>query len=101
MLQNDRANGTVTPGRGHGGGRRYSGRGGGHSDNKRKIQQLKQEVWELRSQSYHQVPEHVDTQPGRGNLNARSSVSQVTNNEGSIIGGRSYQSRQRRLAGRL
>ena len=57
MLQNDRANGTITPGRGHGGGRGYGGRGGGHSDNKRKIQQLEQEVWELISQAYQQVPD--------------------------------------------
>ena len=101
MLQKDRANGTVTPGRGHGGGRGYGGRGGGHSDNKRKIQQLNQEVWELRPQESQQVPKYVDTQPGRGNPNARSSVSQVTNNEGSIIGGRSDQARQRRPAGRF
>ena len=89
MLQTNWANGTVTPGRGHGGGRGYSGRGcgGGYSDNKRKIQKLEQEVWELRSQASQQLPEHVDTQTGRGNPNARSSVSQVTNNEGSIIGG--------------
>ena len=32
--------------------------------------------------NHQQVPEHVDTQPGRGNPNARSSVSQVTKNEG-------------------
>ena len=101
MLQNDRANGTVTPGRGHGGGRGYGGRGGGYSDNKRKIQKLDQEVWELRSQASQQVTEHVDTQPGRGNTNAISSVSQVTNNEGSIIGGRSDQARQRQPAGRF
>ena len=87
MLQKNLANGTVTPGRGHRGGRGYSGRGGGHSDNKRKIQQLEQEVWELRSQESQQVPKHVDTQPGSGNPNAISSVSQVTNNEGYIIGG--------------
>ena len=63
MLQNDRENGTVTLGCGHGGGRGYGGRGGGHSDNKRKIQQLEQEVWELRSHASQQVPKHVDTQP--------------------------------------
>ena len=101
MLQNDRTNGTVTTGRGHVGGRGYGGRGGGQSDNKRKIKQLEQEVWELRSQAYQQEPEHVDTQPGRGNPNEISSVSQVTNNEGSIIGGRSDQARQRRPAGRF
>ena len=89
MLQKYRANGTVTPGRGHGGGRGCGGRGGGggYYNNKRKIQKLEQEVWELRSQASQQVYEHVDTQPGRGNPNVRSSVSQVTNNEGSIIGG--------------
>ena len=87
MLQNDQANGTVTPDRGYSGGLCYGGSGGGYSDNKRKIQQLEQEVWELRSQASKQVPEHMDTQPGRGNPNARSSVSQVTNNEGYIIGG--------------
>ena len=56
MLQNDRANGTVTPGCGHVGVRGYGGRGGGHSDNKRKIQQLEQEVWELRSQHLNKCP---------------------------------------------
>ena len=101
MLQNDPVNGTVTPGRGHGGRRCYGGRGDGYSDNKQKIQKLEQEVWELRSQSSQQVPKHVDTQPGRGNPNARSSVSQVTNNEGSIIGSRSDQARQRWPAGRF
>ena len=101
MLQNYRANGTVTPGNGYGRGRGYGGRGGGYSDNKQKIQQLEQEVWELRSKAYQQVPERVDTHPVTGNPNARSSVSQVTNNAGSIIGGRSDQAKQRRPAGRF
>ena len=63
MPQNYRENETVTPGRGHGGSWGYSGcgGGGGYSDNKRKIQKLEQEVWELRSQASQQVPKHVDT----------------------------------------
>ena len=45
MLENDQANGTVTPGRGRGGGGHgYRGHGG-YSDNKRKIQQLEQEAY--------------------------------------------------------
>ena len=98
MLREDQATETVTPGRGGrgggGGGQGYSGRGGYQ---KRKIEQLEQQVWELRSQASEQVPEHVDTQPGRGNTG--SLVSQVTINEGSFIGGRSDQAKQRQRQG--
>ena len=75
---------------------------GGYS-NKRKIQQLEQQVSDLQSQSQsqdyrqpNQVPDQVDTgsQPGRGQDN-RSRISQVTTQEGSIVGGRSDQARQR------
>ena len=98
MLEHDWANGTVTraPARGgYGGGRGYNGCGGYQTSGyqKQKIQQLEQEVWELRSQTSEQVPEHVNTQSGSGNT--RSQVSKVTIQEGSIMGGQSDQSRQR------
>ena len=91
-LERDKANGTVSlpP--------RYSGYGSGRGgySNKRKIQQLEQQVWDLQSQSQsQQVPDQVDTgQSGRGQDN-RSRISQVTTQEGSIMGGRSDQARQR------
>ena len=48
IFKEDWVNGTVTPGRG------YGCRGGGYSGDKRRIQQLEQEVWELRSQASQQ-----------------------------------------------
>ena len=79
---------------------RYSGYGSGRGgySNKRKIQQLEQQVWDLQSQSQSQdyrhqpdqVPDQVDTRS-----QSRSRVSQVTTQEGSIMGGRSEQARQR------
>jgi hypothetical protein len=98
MLENDRANGTVTPygggrgggrGRGRGGGRGYGGRGyggrgnGGFNSTKRKIEQLEQAIDDMRSQG---VPDQVDAQ--------RSGISQVTTTGGSVMGGRADQSRQ-------
>ena len=87
MLDNNRANGTVTPqpyGGGRGGGRgrgRGYGRGnGGYGSTKRKIEQLEQVIDEMRSQG---VPEQVDTQ--------RSAISQVTTTGGSVMGGRADQ----------
>jgi hypothetical protein len=85
MLDNDRANGTVTPNPHRGGrgeGRGYEGRGG-YVSNRRKIQQLVQENYELRSNG---VPGQVDTQ--------RSTISQVTATVGSVMGGRADQVRQ-------
>ena len=100
MLEHDRANGTVTPasrgGRGYGGGRGGYGSHRGYPSNKRKIQQLEQQVWELQSRAASQgsetVPEHVEN-------SARSHISEVTQ-ERSIMGGRAEQARQRNTQGR-
>ena len=109
MLENDQANGTVTPApdrrgySGYSGGWGYSGcsgyQNGGYQ--KRKNQQLEQEVWELRSQASEQVTEHkhvldqVDTGSQSGRGDTRSRISQVTIQEGSIMSGRSDQTGQR------
>ena len=102
-LERDKANGTVSLPPRYGGGRGGYGSGRGGYSNKRKIQQLEQQVSDLQSQSQsqdyrqpNQVPDQVDTgsQPGRGQDN-RSRISQVTTQEGSIMGGRSDQARQR------
>ena len=94
MLESDRENGTMTPvlgrgnggygGRGRGGSRGYGDRSNsGYISNKKKIQQLEQENYELRSQA---IPGQVDTQ--------RSAINQVTTIGGLVMGDRADQVRQ-------
>ena len=88
MLTYDRANGTVSPNLKNG--------FGGHSS-KRKIQQLEQQNWDLQSQlqSPPQVPEQqIPAQVGNSTA---SQVSQVTQQEGSVMGGRADQARMRQV----
>ena len=97
ILHNYRANGTITLGyrggregvRGRGRGQGRGNGSGGYTSNKRKIQQLEQEIDDIRSQG---VPEQVDGQ--------RSAISQVTTTGGSVMGGRADQVRQRTGRGR-
>ena len=96
MLIYDRAHGTISPAKENGDG----------NHNKRKIQQinqdLQQQVWDLQSQAQSQalpppppfptsqVPAHMDNA-------ARSQISQVTLQEGSVMGGRADQARMRQV----
>ena len=95
MLKYDRANGTVSPS--------YKNNYGGLS-NKRKIQQvnqdLQQQVWDLQSQVQSQSlpPQFPASQvPAQVDNTARSQISQVTLQEGSVMGGRADQARMRQV----
>ena len=91
MLQYDRAHGTISPARENG----Y----GNHT--KRKIQQINQElqqqVWDLQSQSLPPPPPPASQVPAQVDNASRSQISQVTLQEGSVMGGRADQARMRQV----
>ena len=92
MLIYDRAHGTISPSRENGYG----------NHNKRKIQQINQElqqqVWDLQSQSLPPPPPYPASQvPAQVDNASRSQISQVTLQEGSVMGGRADQARMRQV----